>query len=115
MSPAPSSPWMAASPWATKGGRAAALLPLFPGEELFGVATQDLVLLRLGQPVEQLREIGRLRHPLRVREVRPHDQAVHVGEVARDLDDVVLRVRRDPDVPLEDLTRPLVELAADPG
>ena len=50
----------------------------------------------LGQAVQQAGELGRLGQALGVREVRAHDQAVDVRQVADDLGDVVLRVGRRP-------------------
>src|SRR5271166_4946377 len=84
-------------------------------EQLCCVVPEDLALLLAGHPSQQGGELGRLGQALGVREVRPHHQAVDVGEVADDTCDVVLRVGHDPDVPPEDGTGPLGQLATDPG
>ena len=63
-------------------------------------------MLVAGQAVQQARELGRVGQALGVREVRAHDQAVHVGQVADDARDIVFRVGDDPDVPPEDGARP---------
>src|ERR1700722_2015835 len=72
-------------------------------------------LLLLGREIgDQGLELTRLCHSFAVGKIRAHHDRIAVAQVPHNLDDVVLGIRTDPDVALEDGAGSFGQRAADP-